>query len=73
MTLTILVLKYCQHKVISQGRGDFLAKKVVLFSVQEKRHEKRPAGLKRDLLCDLKKIKISARKVDIRMATPGGM
>lgn len=34
---------------------------------KKKRHEKRTAGLKRDLLCDLKKTKISARKVDIRM------
>lgn len=35
-----------------------------------KRHGKRPAGLKRNLLCDLKKTKISTRKVEVRMGLP---
>lgn len=34
---------------------------------KKKRHRKRPAGLKRDLLCDLKKTKVSARKVEMRL------
>lgn len=39
---------------------------------KKKRHRKRPAGLKRDLLCDLKKTKVSARKVEMRMGYPWG-
>lgn len=37
---------------------------------KKKRHGKRPAGLNRDLLCDLKKTKRSAREVEVRMGYP---